>query len=166
MPSHWADVATSLADLIAADDAFRDVADDGTEVPVFFGPALWWASADKAFVVVADSGEPDQISPAGTLTQEPGPIGAGLQTYDEAGQVDCLAVTQAGDGDTRAALVACASIVDAVHALLRATPDVNLGTALLTVRFMQAAPTMFATKQGVVAEIPFTVAYKARWRTP
>jgi hypothetical protein len=133
---------------------------------VFFGPADWWASADPAFVVVADSGTPESTAPAGTLLQVPGPIGNGLQTYDEDGQIDCLAVVQTGDGDARAALTACAAIVNSVHTLCRATPGMNLGSALVTARFLQAAPTMFATTQGVVVEIPFTVAYKAHWRTP
>ena len=166
MPTHWVAVAEAVADLITADAAFRPVETVGSETPVFFGPALWWKSNDPAYVVIADSGTPESVAPAGVLAQTPGPIGAGLQTYDEEGAVECLAVVQRGDDNARAALDECVALVNAVHVLLRATPGLNLGTALTTARFMQAAPTMYATNEGVVIEIPFTVAYVARWRTP
>lgn len=132
----------------------------GTTVPVYDGlPAT--ASADLAFVVVGDDGDPASAdNPAGSTTQTRAERMDGSTT--ESGDVTCALICQTGDDDLPGLRTASRLLMLALETGLRA--DRTLGGVAIRSNIDEVALWQSRNANGSAVRRVFTVHYDASQR--
>lgn len=129
----------------------------GTSVPVYDGLPVT-ASADTAFVLVGDDGDPTSDQPAAAVTQtrtERSITGA----WTESGDVTCSVICQTGDDDLPGLRATSRTLMAAVEAAVRADP--TLGGAAVRAQVVDLTVWQVRNAQGSAVRRVFTVHYDA-----
>lgn len=160
-------VYDAVLGLLRAQPGYRSPSSPTSGIPVYDGPEIETGSGPEGvYVVLGRSSPAEEDTASATTTTAPGPLSPARQR-DETGVLYGCVIAQTGDTDPSGARASAASVVETLEAAVRASVHLGLTpgtTSTMTSWMTTGSLTQWATPDGAVVEISFTIGYQGRLR--